>query len=133
MCGFCDINYRLFQLIASPIDATHNLLHLLEHTTIIVECIEVKKKVDYNNRKPFMHPIALAYLDLQFFFFFLFGFFFLVYCFLLVCIQDGLCLILVDTLQVTLYIYYCMSGRAIWGNIQLEGGSIGPTGGKDNT
>ena len=30
-------------------------------------------------------------------------------------------------------IYYCMSGRAIWGNIQLEGGSIGPTKGRYNT
>ena len=27
-------------------------------------------------------------------------------------------------------IYYCMSRRAIWGNIQLEGGSIGPTEGR---
>ena len=25
-----------------------------------------------------------------------------------------------------------MSGRAMWGNIQLEGGSIGPTEGRDN-
>ena len=30
-------------------------------------------------------------------------------------------------------IYYCMNGRAIWGNIQLEGGSIGPTEGRDIT
>ena len=33
----------------------------------------------------------------------------------------------------SLHIYYCMTGRAIWGNIQLEGGSIGPTEGRDNT
>ena len=26
-----------------------------------------------------------------------------------------------------------MTERAIWGNIQLEGGSIGPTEGRDNT
>ena len=32
-----------------------------------------------------------------------------------------------------LYIYYCTTGRAIWGNIQLEGGSIGPTEGRDDT
>ena len=32
-----------------------------------------------------------------------------------------------------IHIYYCMSGRVIWGNIQLEGGSIGPTEGRDNT
>ena len=30
-------------------------------------------------------------------------------------------------------IYYCMTGRAIWGNIQLEGGSIGPSAARDNT
>ena len=30
-------------------------------------------------------------------------------------------------------IYYCMTGRAIQGNIQFEGGSIGPTAGRDNT
>ena len=30
-------------------------------------------------------------------------------------------------------IYYCMSGRAIWENIKLEGGSIGPTEVRDNT
>ena len=30
------------------------------------------------------------------------------------------------------YIYYCMTGRAIWGNIQFEAGSIGPTEGRDN-
>ena len=28
---------------------------------------------------------------------------------------------------VKLNIYYCTTGRAIWGNIQLEGGNIGPT------
>jgi len=33
----------------------------------------------------------------------------------------------------TINIYYCTTGRAIWGNIQLEGGSIGPTEGRDNT
>ena len=27
---------------------------------------------------------------------------------------------------------YCMTGRAIQGNIQFEGGSIGPTAGRDN-
>ena len=32
-----------------------------------------------------------------------------------------------------LNIYYCMTGRAIWENIQLDGGSIGPTEGRDNT
>ena len=32
-----------------------------------------------------------------------------------------------------IYIYYCMTGRAIWENIQLDGGSIGPTEGRDNT
>ena len=31
------------------------------------------------------------------------------------------------------YIYYCMTGRAIWENIQLDGGIIGPTEGRDNT
>ena len=30
-------------------------------------------------------------------------------------------------------LYYCMSGRAIRGNIQLETDSIGPTVGRDNT
>ena len=30
-------------------------------------------------------------------------------------------------------IYYFTTERAIWGNIQLEGGSIGPTEGRDNT
>jgi len=30
-------------------------------------------------------------------------------------------------------LYYCTTGRAIWGNIQLEGGSIGPTEGRENT
>ena len=30
-------------------------------------------------------------------------------------------------------IYYCMTGRGIWGNIQLEGGSIGPSAARDNT
>ena len=35
--------------------------------------------------------------------------------------------------NIIIYIYYCMTGRAIWGNIQLEGGSIGPTEGRDNT
>ena len=29
--------------------------------------------------------------------------------------------------------YYCMTGRSIWGNIQFEGGSIGPTVRRDNT
>ena len=33
----------------------------------------------------------------------------------------------------SIYIYYCMTGRAIWGNIQLEGGSIGPSAARDNT
>ena len=28
---------------------------------------------------------------------------------------------------------YCTTGRAMWGNIQLEGGGIGPTEGRDNT
>ena len=37
------------------------------------------------------------------------------------------------TLKCALNIYYCMTGRAIWGNIQFEGGSIGPTAGRDNT
>ena len=31
------------------------------------------------------------------------------------------------------YIYYFMTGSAIWGNIQFEGGSIGPTAGRVNT
>ena len=35
-------------------------------------------------------------------------------------------------LNIMVYIYYCMTGRAIWGHIQLEGGSIGPTEGRDN-
>ena len=30
-------------------------------------------------------------------------------------------------------IYYCMTGRAIQGNIQFECGSIGPTAGRDST
>ena len=30
-------------------------------------------------------------------------------------------------------IYYCTTGRAIRGNIQLKGGIIGPTEGRDNT
>jgi len=33
----------------------------------------------------------------------------------------------------SVHIYYCTTGRAIWRNIQLEGGSIGPTEGRDNT
>ena len=38
-----------------------------------------------------------------------------------------------STSTMVIYIYYCTTGRAIWGNIQLEGGSIGPTEGRDNT
>jgi len=34
---------------------------------------------------------------------------------------------------VLINIYYCTTGRAILGNIQLEGGSIGRTEGRDNT
>ena len=30
-------------------------------------------------------------------------------------------------------IYYCMTGRAIRGNIQFEAGSIGPSAARDNT
>ena len=30
-------------------------------------------------------------------------------------------------------IYYCTTGRAIWGNIQFEAGSIGPSAARDNT
>ena len=33
----------------------------------------------------------------------------------------------------TINIYYCMTGRAIWGNIQFEAGSIGPSAARDNT
>ena len=33
----------------------------------------------------------------------------------------------------TIHIYYCMTGRAIWGNIQFEAGSIGPSAARDNT
>ena len=36
-------------------------------------------------------------------------------------------------LYVVIYIYYCMTGLAIRGNIQFEGSSIGPTAERDNT
>ena len=35
--------------------------------------------------------------------------------------------------DMVIYIYYCTTGRATWGNIQFKGGSIGPTEGRDNT
>ena len=34
---------------------------------------------------------------------------------------------------IAIHIYYCMTGRAIWGNIQFEAGSIGPSAARDNT
>ena len=37
------------------------------------------------------------------------------------------------TTSYTINIYYCMTGRAIWGNIQFEAGSIGPSAARDNT
>ena len=30
-------------------------------------------------------------------------------------------------------LYYCTTGRAIWGNIQFEAGSISPSAARDNT
>ena len=34
--------------------------------------------------------------------------------------------------KMSVHMYYCMTGRAIWRNIQLEGGSIGPSAARDN-